>query len=422
MLTRSASLAVNVALADTPVVLLNGPRQSGKSTLARMVAESHPGGAYVTLDDPATLAAARADPPGFVASTASLQVIDEVQRVPDLFVAIKASVDRDRRPGRFMLTGSSNIFLVPRISESLAGRMEIVPLWPFSQGELGGRREGFIDALFSDDPLRLAPSNETPLSLRARFLAGGFPEVQTRTTPERRSAWFGAYLATVLQRDVRDLANVEGLAMLPRTLELLATRAGNTLNAAELSRLAGIPRTTLLRYLVSLEAVYLYQPLPAYSASLTRRLTHAPKVHFCDSGLLAHVLGVTASRLQRDPSVAGPLLENFVVAEVRKQVGWNTTPVRLLHFRAYERSEVDLVLEEAGGRIVGIEVKASVSLGARDFRGLETLRELAGARFHRGVVLHAGSETLPFGDRLFAMPVDAIWRLGASASERAGVP
>ncbi len=413
MLRRNAIVEVDLALADTPVILLNGPRQSGKSTLARMIADSYPGSGYVTLDDPATLAAARRDPSAFVERAGGPFVIDEVQRAPDLFLTIKAAVDRDRRPGRFVLTGSSNIFLVPRISESLAGRMEIIPLWPFSQGEMENVQEGFIDALFGDEPFALPPPAAGSPGLQTRVLRGGFPEVQARATSERRAAWFSAYLATVLQRDVRDLANIEGLAELPRVLELLAARAGSTLNAADLGRLASIPRTTLLRYLLALEAVYLYQPLRPFATTADRRLTHAPKVHLCDSGLLAHLQGLGGARFDRDRTRFGPLLETFVFMELRKQMGWNRTRVSAMHLRTYGGREADIVLEEPGGRIAGIEVKASMALGPGDFRGLAALRDLAGPKFHRGVILYAGREALPLGDRLFALPVEALWRLGA---------
>lgn len=413
MLERNAAVAIRAALGDTPVVLLNGPRQSGKSTLAQSLAGALPGARYVSLDEPAAVGAARNDPSSFVAGQDGTLIIDEVQRAPDLFVAIKASVDRDRRPGRFILTGSSNIFLVPRISESLAGRMEIVPLWPFSQGELEGVREGFIDAVFSKAPLPFMPGSGDQAELRGRLFAGGFPEARLRQAPSRRSAWFDSFVATVLQRDIRDIANLEGLAELPRLLMLLAARTGNLVNSAELSRTTTIPRTTLLRYLVALEAVYLYQPLRAYAANTSDRLTRHPKVHLCDPGLVAHLTELATERLERDLTPLGPLLENFAVMELRKQSGWSDTHVSMMHFRHHDGGEVDIVLEDRAGRIVGVEVKASASLHPRDWRGLKRLQELAGEKFHRGVILYAGREALPLGDRLFALPVEALWRLGA---------
>lgn len=408
---RKISGRLAAALADTPVVLLNGARQTGKTTLVRSVVEEFPDARYFTLDDATVLAAATADPTAFVAQGNGLVVIDEVQKVPELFPAIKLAVDRDRRPGRFLLTGSAHVLRLPRISESLAGRVEILTLWPFSQGEIDEVPERFVDALFEDELPEVRPETGVP-DLVARVLRGGYPEVTQRSAEDRRRAWFASYVTTILQRDIRDLANVAGLTEMPRLLSLLAARAGSLLNKAELSRDADLAYATLDRYLALLELTFLLQPLPAWSGNLGKRLTKAPKVHLCDSGLTAHLLGLTADRIERDRALAGPLVESFVALELRKQASWAQTPVSLHHFRTAAQREVDVILEDSAGRVVGIEVKLAAGLRNRDLLGLRTLAEDLGERFHRGVVLYGGESAVAVGERLHALPVSALWRLG----------
>ena len=320
MYTRGLNDKVADALADTPVVLVNGARQSGKTTLVRQMVGDHPGAVYRTLDDAATLAAAAADPVGFVRQSGDLLVVDEVQRVPDLFPAIKLEVDRKRRPGRFLLTGSANVLLLPKLSESLAGRMEILTLEPLAQVEVTGGEATVLQRLFAGacpaEPAR-APSGGQALA--ERIVAGGYPEALARTHPARRAAWFGAYLTAILQRDVRDLANIEGLTEMPRLLSLLATRTASLLNVAELSRDAGIPHNTLKRYLALLQATFLIRLLPAWSRNPGKRFTKAPKVHVNDTGLASHLLGIDAARLAGHPAHCGRLVETFVVDELLRQ-------------------------------------------------------------------------------------------------------
>ncbi len=414
---RKITDRVNAALADTPVVLLNGARQTGKTTLARSLVRERPGARYYSFDDAAVLAAAADDPPGFVAAGDGPVVIDEVQKVPELFPAIKLAVDRDRRPGRFLLTGSANVLTLPRISESLAGRIEILTLWPFSQGEIEEVPEGFVDAAFSGAPPRLRDDSSGSLDLRTRVLLGGFPEVLTRAAEDRRRAWFASYVSTILQRDVRDLANIEGLTDMPRLLSLLAARVSGLMNKAEISREAGIAYATLDRYLALLQMTFLIQPLPAWSGNLGKRLTKAPKVNLCDSGLAAHLMGMTADRQARDPSFVGQLVESFVAMELRKQASWSRTPVSLFHFRTAARREVDLMLEDDAGRVVGIEVKASASFGRRDVASLRAVAQDLGDRFHRGLLLYGGDTVMPLGERLHAMPISALWRWTAGNAD-----
>lgn len=409
MIVRNITPRLRLALRDTPVVFLHGARQTGKSTLVQLIAEGRRKASYLSMDDPTVLAAATSDPAGFVQGFDGPVVLDEVQKAPAIFPAIKREVDRDRKPGRFLLTGSANVLIVPRISESLAGRIEIMTLWPFSQGEIEGVRETFIDALFSKSLPRAPADAMSASKLMERILRGGYPEICTTRSPARRDDWFRAYVSTILQRDIRDLANIEGLTELPRLLTLLATRVGSQVNLANMARDLSIPQTTLKRYFALLEMTFLVQSLPAWSSNLGKRLVKSPKLYLNDSGLLAHLLGSGVDRLGNDPKKRGPLVENFVVMELRKQASWSKTQPELFHFRTQTGREVDIVMEDRSSRIVGVEVKAGATLSADDFKGLKALAELAGDRFHRGVVLYAGSDAVPFGPRLHAMPLAALW-------------
>lgn len=414
MYRRNISPLVVEALADSPVILISGARQVGKSTLAADLVATNHLARYVTLDDATVLAAARSDPAGFLAGLEEQVVIDEIQRAPELFMAIKAEVDRHRRPGRFLLTGSANVLTLPRLSDSLAGRMEVFRLRPLSQGEIESVREGLIDALFDAGPLpQVGGEAVSRTELFNLVFRGGYPEVLARASASRRNAWFGSYLTTILQRDVRDLANIEGLLALPRLLTLLAARAASLANFAEISRSTGLPQSTLKRYMALLEATFLIEALPAWSGNLGRRLVKSPKLFLGDTGLATHLQGVSEERLELDPGLAGALMENFVMLELQKQATWSRASPALFHYRTQAGQEVDVVMEDRAGRLVGVEVKAGGSVGSNDFKGLRSLKEAAGNKFRRGVVLYAGAETVSFGKDLYALPASALWRLGA---------
>ncbi len=414
MKRRNIVPRLDAALADTPVVLLHGARQTGKTTLVQRLAAARPGARYYTFDDAAVLAAATGDPPGFLADADDLVILDEVQKAPELLSAIKLLVDRDRRPGRFLLTGSAHVLMLPKLSESLAGRMEILTLWPFSQGEIEGVTEGFVDAVFADSLPRL-PEASGAARIVDRVVRGGFPEAAARDAADRRSAWFAAYLTTILQRDVRELANINGLTAMPRLLSLLAARTAGTMNKSGLSRDTGFAYTTLDRYLALLETTFLLQPLPAWSANLGKRLTRAPKLHLCDSGLVTHLIGATAERLMSEPTLLGSPLESFVAMELRKQATWSKTQADIFHFRTSDRKEVDIVLEDRAGRVVAIEVKASATFGRKDVAGLRFLADALGDRFRRGILLYNGESVVPLGSSLHALPINALWALDATS-------
>lgn len=410
MIPRKLTDCVLSALADTPVVFITGPRQSGKSTLARWVADGPHPARYLSLDDLSTLSAAESDPEGFVAGLEGPAVLDEVQRAPGLFLAIKAAVDRERQPGRFLLTGSANALMLPALSQALVGRMEVLTLWPLSQAEIeqqGG--EGLLGSLFGKGVPKPAPSGGREEAVR-RALVGGFPEVLSRPSWERRSAWWDSYLATILHRDVRDLAQVEALTELPRLMALIAARSTGLLNVSELSRSSGIPNSTLKRYLALLEATFLVRSVPAWSGNLSKRLVKSPKLMLTDTGLMGRLMGIGPEWDAPDPGWVGPLLENFAVMELCKQASWSGRKLAFLHFRTGAGREVDLVLEDGRGHLVGVEVKASATVRSEDFAGLRTLAEDTGERFQRGVVLHGGTDTTPFGERLYAVPMSALWQ------------
>jgi len=410
MFPRHISSALLEALADSPVVFLHGARQTGKSTLVQQITSGEHPARYLTFDDAAVLAGATLDPAGFLAGIDGPIALDEVQRVPGLFLAIKADVDRNRKPGRYLLTGSANVLMLPTLSESLAGRMEILPLWPLSQGEIASHREGFIDSLFAGKPIEVGEGKKSGPTLVDRMLRGGYPEAHRRERPSRRRAWFNSYISTILQRDVRDLANVEGLSAMPRLLALLASRVGSLLNHAEVSRSLGMPQTTLKRYMALLEATFLIQLLPAWSGNLGKRLVKSPKLYVNDTGLGAALVGQMDEDALRRSQLLGPLAENFVVMELRKQASWSQTDPSLYHFRTVAGREVDVLLESPSGNLVGIEVKTSATVGPEDFRGLRALAEGAGERFRRGVLLYQGREVVPFGKDLHAAPLEALWQ------------
>jgi len=408
MLRRFLEASLIDALGDTPCVVVHGPRQSGKTTLVRdLLPRAGWKGRYLSLDDASVLQAASADPTGFVESLRGGVVIDEIQRVPELLLAIKASIDRDRRPGRFVLTGSADVLALPRVSEALVGRMEALALWPLAQAEIARTTPWLTDHLFEKRTIVAPPCHLDEVA--GRLARGGYPEPLARPTTARRRAWFDAYVTTVVQRDVRDLANVHGLAELPRLLSLVAARTGGLLNRADLGRDAALPHSTLERYLALLEATFLVRMLPAWHASRGQRLVKAPKLLLVDTGLATHLLGLDAAGVLASPSLVGPLVETFALVEMLKQAGVSETRPRALHFRSHAGAEVDLVLEDARGRIVGVEVKSSRSVKADDFRGLRALAELSGDRFLRGVILHPGTEVLAFNERLASVPMSCLW-------------
>lgn len=408
---RFVQAKVAIALEDTRVVLIVGPRQAGKTTLARRYA--NPARPFITLDDPATLSAARADPTGFVRGL-SQAVIDEVQRAPDLLLAIKESVDKDTRPGRFLLTGSTNLMAMPMVADSLAGRLEVVTLLPFAQAELAATPGDLLDRLFDGHGL---PDVSMPVvghELIDLVLKGGYPEALRRSTAGRRQAWLLDYVALILDRDVRDIAHIDQLDRMPRLLNMLAAHAGQMVNHSSYGAALGLTSPTAQKYVGILERLFLLRQIPPWSSHAISRLTKTPKLHFLDTGLLAALRSATADTLKKDASPErvswGPLLENFVVSEVLKLVTWSDKRLRISHFRSKNQNEVDLVIEDPQGRVVGIEVKASATVRSADLRGLRQLQDAVGDKFVHGLVLHDHDRITPFDAQLHAGPISLLWR------------
>ena len=423
------------ALEDSPAVVIHGPRQCGKTTLAQAVcAPEHldwtgwpsgdpaarPAGlgyAYLTFDDDAARNAAKADPVGFAADLPERVVLDEVQRVPELFAALKVTIDRDRRPGRFVLTGSSNVLLVPALADSLAGRMEVVRLHPLSQAELAAPAapgdgdepdSGFLDALFGDG-FGVAAGRRLGAEMDERIAAGGYPAALVRTPGRRRARWHANYLDAVVQRDARDLARISRLDALPRLLEVAATQTGRLFNASRLAAPFQLSLPTIRDYLVLLERLFLLERLAPWHSNRLKRLVKTPKLHIGDTGLACALLGADAGTLRADRGLLGQLTETFVYQELRRQASGYHQNLRFFHFRDKDGAEVDIVVEGRGGRVAGVEVKAGSTVTNADFSGLRKLAAATGERFAAGVVLYDGEISAGFGHRLRAVPIRRLW-------------
>ena len=363
---------------------------------------------YFSFDDAALLLAAESDPAGFVADLPARVILDEVQRVPGLFLPIKTAVDKNRKPGRFILTGSANVLLAPRLSDSLAGRLELLRLHPLAQSEIAGVRPRFLDKLFSDGFTshtyeRLGPE------LARRIAAGGFPAALARSRAPRRAVWYRDYIETLVQRDVSDLARISSLQVIPRLLSFAAAETARLFNVSDLSAPFQLSRPTIRDYLTLLERVFLLDILPPWHSNRLSRLIKTPKLHLCDTGVACSLMGMDAAALVADRATLGQLLETFVFQELRRMAEWQERPVAFHHFRDKDGVEVDIVLERGAREIAGVEVKASGTVTASDFRGLRKLRDAAGARFRGGVVLYDGEVSVPFGDRMHAVSLRALW-------------
>jgi hypothetical protein len=404
---RFAQPGLVEALADTPVVLIHGPRQCGKTTLAQVVGKMKDY-AYFSFDDDVTLAAAKADPVGFVADLPERVILDEVQRAPGIFSTLKAAVDRRRIPGRFLLTGSANVLLLPTLADSLAGRIGILRLHPLAQCEIAERRPRFLDVLFGGE-FKTRKADRLGRALAERIADGGYPAALERSTPRRRAAWYRDYIETLVQRDVRGLARIASLDALPRLLALAASQTARLINISDLASPFQLSRPTIRDYVTLLERVFLLEELPPWHSNRLSRLIKTPKLHVGDTGLACALLGLDSGALIQDRGALGQLLETFVFQELARQASWHEQEIQFHHYRDKDGAEVDLVLERGAAQVAGVEVKASATVTRADFRGLRKLKEAAGKRFTAGVVLYDGEASVGFGDGLFAVPIRGIW-------------
>ena len=392
---------IREALNDTPVVLINGPRQCGKTTLVQLHGKDMP---YFTLDDDNFLSSVRADPAGFIRRI-DRAVIDEVQHAPELLRAIKLSIDQDRRPGRFLLTGSANLLAVPQVSDSLAGRMEILTLLPLMQAEIERRKNHFLECALDQDWPTHRVDYPADTDLISRVITGGYPEMLARPSSARRVAWASAYLKALLERDVRDLSNIDKLGDMPRLLAVLAQLSGQLVNFAQIGGQLGMDSKTAQKYLGVLENMFLIKRVAPWSGNELSRLVKTSKLHFLDAGLQASLVRLSPERAMVDRAHFGATLESWVCGELAKALSLTPEPWQILHYRDKDQVEVDFVLESPDRQLIGIEVKAAATVTRDDFRGLKKLQTLTGKRFASGIVLHDGNQVLSFGEGLWAVPL-----------------
>ncbi len=409
--TRNILQNILRSLKNNPVVLINGARQVGKSTLVEGLVKEGYQARYISFDDHAILFAASNDPFGFLNQYDGSLAIDEVQRNPEIFMAIKRIVDNKKKSGQFLLTGSANVLTIPKVSESLAGRMILHTLWPLSQGEVKGKKEGFIDWAFNQEKLPVLKKSLNQNDLIDLIVKGGYPRSLRAEDQRDRIEWMRSYVDTILQRDVRSLANVEGLKDMPHILSILAERIGNLINLADVSRIAKLNKVTLSRYYALLQMVFLVVEVPAWFANRDKRLAKTPKVYLNDTGLACYFKQLTKEDLLKDRNQLGSLLENFVVMELKKQITWHDMMPNIYHFRTQSGQEVDVVLEGQNKKVVGIEVKSSTKVDSGDLGGFKRLKEMAGDKFAKGIILYAGEHPIALDKQIYALPINSLWEI-----------
>jgi uncharacterized protein len=397
------------SLKNNPIVLINGARQTGKSTLLEHIVTKDYPAQYLTLDDHTTLFAASHDPFGFLNKYHEPLAIDEVQRQPEIFMAIKRIVDTRKQQGLFLLTGSTNVLTIPKISESLAGRMILHTLWPLSQGEIRGQKENFIDWAFDSNQLPQCQSVLAQTELMDMMIKGGYPRSLRAENQADRREWMSSYIDTMLQRDIKMLANIEGLAEMPHLLSILAERIGNLLNLTDVSRMMKLNNMTLKRYYALLKMVFLITEVPAWFVNRDKRLAKSPKIYLNDTGIACYFKNISQQDFLTDRIHLGALLENFVVMELKKQITWHPILPMMYHFRTQTGHEVDIVLEGENKKIVGIEVKSSSKIDNHDLKGLRHLKTMAGNKFTKGIVLYTGEHAVYLGEEFYALPINTLW-------------
>ena len=407
LIERHARPLIVEALGYSRVVFVLGARQVGKSTLAQQIANSDHPATTVTLDDQATREAARVDPNGFIAGLRGPVLIDEVQRVPDLLNAIKQAVDEDPTPGRFLLTGSANVLTMPRISESLAGRVRRIELWPLAQAEIRASASNFVERLFAGDPPQVTDAPVGREAFVEIVACGGYPAVYA-LGERARQHWYHDYAQSIVERDLRDIASAQKLSEMPALLALLASTSAKLLDYRKISSDLQISDKTVRAYVELLRTVFLVHVVPAWRPGLRSRELQTPKLYLTDTGLLAQQLGVDQKRIAEDDQVTGYALETFCGMEILKHQSWAASSTTMRHYRL-NNDEIDIVLEAQSGELAAIEVKARASIRERDWRVIAELRDRRPDRFKAGVILYTGRQTIPLGDRIWAVPISGLW-------------
>lgn len=392
-----------------PIMLVIGPRQCGKTTLSKSLGQKLEMG-YISCDNIPTLASIEFDPVGFLNNQIKPLIIDEAQRVPELFLPIKVDVDNNRHPGRYLLTGSANPLLVPKLGDGLTGRMGICNLWPLSQGEILGVKETFLEQILGEGSWKKEYSVMSQHEIIEMLMRGGFPAVVAAQSAEERREWCNDYLFNALQKDINDLSKIEHFSQMPSLLYGIANRIGAPLNVNALTDLIKTSESTIRRYIELLKSLFLLYPLSSWSQNIDKKLAKTSKIYFVDTSLLLHSMDFDEQRLLKLPNVLGQVFENFIVMELVKQATWNKDSVKLYHFRTQDKKEVDVVLETPSGKVVGIEIKLSSIVRKDDLKGLIALKEYAGDSFHKGVILYTGDKTLPFGEAFTALPITSLWQ------------
>jgi predicted AAA+ superfamily ATPase len=411
LIPRAIEPELRDILSVSRAAAITGPRQAGKSTLARQLQSAGVVPNYFTLDDEATRNAARADPDGFALSLPRPAVIDEVQRVPSLMLAVKQILDNDPAPGQFLLTGSADLLTARVVADALPGRVEYLNLWPLARAEIEGKRGSVIDALLDGTPPRVSGAPKGRAASAELVVAGGFPDALNRN-PRQRARYLRSYVQATLARDLPEIGGVRGdPSKLELLLRLLAARTSTLVNYAALGRALALDEKTVKAHVELLAQLFLLHRLRPWSANLGARQVKTPKLLLTDTGLAAALVGVDAARYSAPDqgALAGGLFETFVVMELVKQADWSTTPVELFFYRDSDKREVDLVVESASGDVVAIEAKAAAATTASDVRGLRVLRDKLGERFKTGVVVYSGEHTLPIEDRIWAIPISGLW-------------
>jgi uncharacterized protein len=408
---RNITANILKSLKNNPVVLINGARQVGKSTLVESLITNSYKAHYISLDDHSALFASAHDPFGFLDKYDDPVAIDEIQRNTDLLMAIKRLVDSRKLDGQFLLTGSANILTIPKISESLAGRMIIHALWPLSQGEIRGLNETFIEWAFHSEKLPLITTKLKQSELIDMIVKGGYPRSLRAEDHADRVEWMRSYIDTILQRDVINLSKIEGLKKLPNVLAVLAERTGNLINLADIGRITGINKVTLKRYYTLLQMLFLIVEVPAWFTNREKRITKSPKIYLNDTGLSCYFKQLSQEDFMNNRAHIGQLLENFCLMELTKQASWQQIRPNIYHYRTQAGSEVDIVLEGQYQQIVGIEIKASTTIKKTDLSGLKSLKETAGDKFKKGIILYTGDQALALSDDIYALPVNSLWEL-----------